>query len=108
MAEELQQLREVECSISSVEKKLDAYAVSKQQVKRLRSALGVGPRLSEAVAKQVSTTREFGLPQATLAGMIGLFCERRRLTNSSTIDRLFRFGCVCRTVRPLRFVIRKC
>ena len=48
LMEELRQLREVECSISSVEKKLDAYAATKSHTRRLRSAPGVGPRLSEA------------------------------------------------------------
>ncbi len=72
LAEELRQLREVECSIGSVEKRLDAYAATKQHVKRLRSAPGVGPRLSEAVAAIIDDPNRFknGRQVAAYAGLV--------------------------------------
>ncbi|MCH8149327.1 MAG: IS110 family transposase, partial [Planctomycetes bacterium] len=59
MAEELRQLREVDCSISSLENKLDTYATTQVYVKRLRSAPGVGPRLSEAVVAIINDPHRF-------------------------------------------------
>lgn len=72
LAEELRQLREVGCSISSVEKKLDAYAATQQHVKRLRSTPGVGPRLSEAVVAIIGDPHRFknGRQVAAYAGLV--------------------------------------
>jgi transposase len=72
LAEELRQLCEVDCSISSVEKKLDAYAATKQQVKRLRSTPGVGPRLGEAVVAIIDDPQRFknGRQVAAYAGLV--------------------------------------
>jgi transposase len=83
LAEELRQLREVDCSISSVEKKLDAYAATKQYVKRLRSAPGVGPRLSEAVVAIIDDPHRFkkGRQVSSYAGLVP------RVFQSGTMDR---------------------
>jgi len=72
LAEELRQLREVECSIGSVEKQLDTYAAEKRHVKRLRSAPGVGPRLSEAVVAIIDDPHRFknGRQVAAYAGLV--------------------------------------
>jgi len=72
LAEELRQLREVDCSIRSVEKKLDAYAATKQHVKRLRSTPGIGPRLSEAVVAIIDDPHRFkkGRQVAAYAGLV--------------------------------------
>ena len=72
LAEELRQLREVECSIGSVEKQLDAYAATKPHVKRLRSTPGVGPRLSETVVAIIGDPHRFknGRQVAAYAGLV--------------------------------------
>jgi transposase len=72
LAEELRQLREVDCSISSVEKKLDAYAATKPHARRLRSVPGVGPRLSEAVVAIIDDPQRFknGRQVAAYAGLV--------------------------------------
>jgi len=83
LAEELRQLREVECSISSVEKQLDAYAAKKQAIKRLRSAPGVGPRLSETVAAIIDDPHRFKNARqvAAYAGLVP------RVFQSGSVDR---------------------
>lgn len=83
LAEELRQLREVECSISSVEKTLDRYAATQQSVKRLRSAPGVGPRLSEAVAAIIDDPHRFKNARQ-VAAYAGL---APRVFQSGTMDR---------------------
>ncbi len=72
LAEELRQLREVDCSLTSGEKKLDAYAATKQHVKRLRSTPGVGPRLSEAVVAIIDDPHRFkkGRQVAVYTGLV--------------------------------------
>ena len=72
LAEELRQLREVECSISSVERKLDTYAATQEPVQRLRSTPGVGPRLSEAVVAIIGDPHRFknGRQVAAYAGLV--------------------------------------
>jgi transposase len=83
LAEELRQLREVECSIGSVEEQLDCYAAKKRHIKRLRSAPGVGPRLSEAVAAIIDDPHRFknGRQVAAYAGLVP------RVFQSGTMDR---------------------
>jgi transposase len=84
LAEELRQLREVDGSIASVEKQLDRYAMTKQPVvKRLRSAPGVGPRLSEAVAAILDDPHRFknGRQVAAYAGLVP------RVFQSGSVDR---------------------
>jgi transposase len=83
LAEELRQLREVECSIGSVEKQLDTYAATKQHVTRLRSVPGVGPRLSEAVVAVIDDPDRFknGRQVAAYAGLVP------RVFQSGNMDR---------------------
>jgi len=83
LAEELRQLREVECSISSVEKRLDAYAAKNQSAKRLRSAPGIGPRLSEIVVAMIDDPHRFknGRQVAAYAGLVP------RVFQSGSVDR---------------------
>lgn len=83
LAEELRQLDEVSGAIGSVEKRLDAYAATKQPVQRLRSAPGVGPRLSEAVAAIIGDPQRFknGRQVAAYAGLVP------RVFQSGAVDR---------------------
>lgn len=83
LAEELRQLREVDCSISSVEKQLDAYAAKNQAAKRLRSAPGIGPRLSEIVVATIDDPHRFknGKQVAAYAGLVP------RVFQSGSVDR---------------------
>ena len=83
LAEELRQLREVECSISSVEKRLDAYAAKNQSAKRLRSTPGIGPRLSEIVVAMIDDPHRFknGKQVAAYAGLVP------RVFQSGSMDR---------------------
>lgn len=83
LAEELRQLREVECSIGSVEKRLNAYAATKPQVQRVRSAPGVGPRLSEAVVAILGDPHRFKNARqvAAYAGLVP------RVFQSGSMDR---------------------
>jgi transposase len=83
LAEELRQLREVECSITSVEKQLDSYAAKKQAVKRVRSTPGVGARLSEAVVAIIDDPHRFknGRQVAAYAGLVP------RVFQSGNMDR---------------------
>ena len=72
LAEELRQLDEVGCAISSVEKQLDAYAAKNSAAKRLRSTPGVGPRLSEIVVAMIDDPHRFknGKQVAAYAGLV--------------------------------------
>jgi transposase len=83
LAEELRQLSEVECAIGSVEKRLDAYAATKRQVQRVRSAPGIGPRLSEAVVAIIGDPHRFknGRQVAAYAGLVP------RVFQSGSMDR---------------------
>ncbi len=83
LSEELGQLGEVECSIGSVEMRLDAYAATKRQVQRVRSAPGVGPRLSEAVVAIIGDPHRFknGRQVAAYAGLVP------RVFQSGAMDR---------------------
>ncbi|UCE58768.1 MAG: IS110 family transposase [Phycisphaerales bacterium] len=83
LAEELRQLREVECAISSVEKRLDAHAANNQYVKRLRSVPGIGPRLSETVVAVIDDPHRFrsGKEVAAYAGLVP------RVFQSGSVDR---------------------
>ncbi len=83
LTEELRQIREVECAIGSVEKRLDAYAATKPHVKRLRSAPGVGPRLSEALVAILGDPHRFknGRQVAAYAGLVP------RVFQSGAMDR---------------------
>jgi len=83
LAEELRQFDEVSCAIGSVERQLDGYAEKKRAVQRLRSAPGVGPRLSEAVAAILGDPRRFknGRQVAAYAGLVP------RVFQSGSVDR---------------------
>jgi len=83
LAEELRQLDQVSGAIGSVEKGLNAYAATKQPVQRLRSAPGIGPRLSEAVAAIIGDPRRFqnGRQVAAYAGLVP------RVFQSGSVDR---------------------
>jgi transposase len=83
LAEELRQLDEVSCAIGSVEQRLNAYAETKPAIQRLRSAPGVGPRLSEAVAAVLDHPRRFtnGRQVAAYAGLVP------RVFQSGAVDR---------------------
>lgn len=83
LAEELRQLDAVNVAIGSIEERLDAYAATKPQVRRLRSAPGVGPRLSEAVAAVIGDPRRFknGRQVAAYAGLVP------RVFQSGSVDR---------------------
>lgn len=83
LAEELRQLDKVSCAIGSVEQRLNAYAASKPPVQRLRTAPGVGPRLSEAVAAIIGDPRRFknGRQVAAYAGLVP------RVFQSGSMDR---------------------
>ena len=83
LAEELRQLREVDGSISSVEKRLDAYAAKKRHVQRLRSTPGIGPRLSEIVVATIDDPHRFknGRQVAAYAGLVP------RVFQSGSVDR---------------------
>ena len=72
LGEELRQLREVECAIGSVEKRLDTYAATQPAVKKLRGVPGVGPRLSETVAAILGDPHRFknGRQVAAYAGLV--------------------------------------
>ena len=86
LAEELRQLREVDCSISSVEKQLDAYAAKNQPAQRLRSTPGIGPRLSEIVVAMIDDPTRFknGKQVAAYAGLVP------RVFQSGKMDRMGR------------------
>ncbi len=83
LAEELRQLDEVGCAISSVEKRLDAHAATNKSVKRLRSTPGVGPRLSEIVVALIDDPHRFknGKQVAAYAGLVP------RVFQSGSVDR---------------------
>jgi len=83
LAEELRQLDEVHGAIGSVEKQLDGYAAKKQAVQRLRSAPGVGPRLSEAVVAIIGDPHRFkdARQVAAYAGLVP------RVFQSGSVDR---------------------
>lgn len=83
LAEELRQLDEVSCAIGSVERQLDTYAENKPAVKRLRSAPGIGPRLSEAVVAILDDPHRFknGREVAAYAGLVP------RVFQSGSVDR---------------------
>ena len=83
LAEELHQLDEVGCSISSVEKRLDAHAAKNKSVKRLRSTPGIGPRLSEIVVAMIDDPHRFknGKQVAAYAGLVP------RVFQSGSVDR---------------------
>lgn len=83
LAEELRQLDEVSCAIRAVEQRLNAYAETQPAVRRLRSAPGVGPRLSEAVAAILDNPRRFknGRQVAAYAGLVP------RVFQSGSVDR---------------------
>jgi len=83
LAEELRQLREVECGIGTVEKQLDAYAAQKRSVRRLRSVPGIGPRLSEAAVAIIDDAKRFknGRQVAAYAGLVP------RVFQSGSMDR---------------------
>ena len=83
LAEELRQLDEVSRSIGSVERRLNAYAENKPAVQKLRSAPGVGPRLSEAVVAVLDNPRRFknGRQVAAYAGLVP------RVFQSGSVDR---------------------
>ena len=72
LVEELRQLREVECSMSSVETQLDAYSAKNKAAKRLRSTPGIGPRLSEIVVAMIDDPKRFknGKQVAAYAGLV--------------------------------------
>jgi len=86
LAEELRQLREVDCAIGSVEKRLDAHAARVPSVKRLRSTPGVGPRLSEIVVAMIDDPHRFknGKQVAAYAGLVP------RVFQSGSMDRMGR------------------
>jgi transposase len=83
LAEELRQLDEVSCSISTIEQRLNAYAETQPAVQRLRSAPGVGPRLSEAVVAVLDNPQRFknGRQVAAYAGLVP------RVFQSGAVDR---------------------
>jgi transposase len=83
LAEELRQLDEVSCAIGSVERRLNAYAEKKPAVQRIRSAPGVGPRLSEAVVAVLDDPHRFknGRQVAAYAGLVP------RVFQSGSVDR---------------------
>jgi transposase len=83
LAEELRQLDEVSGAIGSVEQRLNAYAENKPAVQKLRSAPGVGPRLSEAVAAIIGDPHRFknGKQVAAYAGLVP------RVFQSGSVDR---------------------
>jgi transposase len=83
LAEELSQLDQVSCALASVEQRLNAYAEKKPAVQKLRSAPGVGPRLSEAVAAVLGDPRRFknGRQVAAYAGLVP------RVFQSGSVDR---------------------
>lgn len=83
LAEELRQLDEVCCALSSVEQRLDAYAAKNRHIRRLRSAPGVGPRLSEAAAAIIDDPHRFknGRQVAAYAGLVP------RVFQSGSVDR---------------------
>jgi len=83
LAEDLRQLDEVECAIGSVERRLDAYAAKKKAVQRLRSAPGIGPRLSETVVAIIGDPHRFkdGRQVAAYAGLVP------RVFQSGSVDR---------------------
>lgn len=83
LGEELRQLGEVEYAISSVEKQLDAYAAQNKHAKRLRSAPGYGPRLSETLAAIIDDPHRFknGRQVAAYVGLVP------RVFQSGTMDR---------------------
>jgi len=56
---ELQLLEAVDKSIKEVESRLDEFGKSDEQIKRLRSIPGVGPRLAEAVAAFLDEPERF-------------------------------------------------
>ena len=83
LAEELEQLRAVESAISSVERRLDKFAEGDARVKRVRSAPGVGPRLSETVVAVIGDPHRFrnGKQVAAYAGLVP------RVFQSGSMDR---------------------
>jgi transposase len=83
LAEELRQLDEVQGAISLVEKRLNAYGAENPSVRRLRSAPGVGPRLSEAVVAIIDRPERFkkGREVAAYAGLVP------RVFQSGSVDR---------------------
>lgn len=83
LAEELRQLDQVSCAIGSVEQRLNTYAQDKPAVQKLRSAPGVGPRLSEAVAAIIGDPQRFknGRQVAAYAGLVP------RVFQSGAVDR---------------------
>lgn len=83
LAEELRQLDEVSRAISAVERRLNAYAENQAAVRRLRSAPGVGPRLSEAVVAVLDDPQRFknGRQVAAYAGLVP------RVFQSGAVDR---------------------
>ena len=83
LAEELRQVDEVSCAISSVEARLDAYSAENQSAKRLRSTPGIGPRLSEIVVAMIDDPHRFknGKQVAAYAGLVP------RVFQSGSVDR---------------------
>lgn len=83
LAEELRQLDEVGCAISSVEKRLNAYVAQNRPAQRLRSTPGIGPRLSEIVVAMIDDPHRFknGRQVAAYAGLVP------RVFQSGSMDR---------------------
>jgi transposase len=83
LADELRQFDAVSCAIGSVEQRLNTYAQNKPAVQKLRTAPGVGPRLSEAVAAVLDNPRRFknGRQVAAYAGLVP------RVFQSGAVDR---------------------
>jgi transposase len=83
LAEELQQLDAVSVAIHSVEERLDAFAAQQPRVRHLRSAPGIGRRLSETVVAIIGDPHRFKNARqvAAYAGLVP------RVFQSGSIDR---------------------
>jgi transposase len=87
LAEELRQLREVECAVSSVERRLDKFGEADPRVKRVRSAPGLGSRLSEIVVAMIDDPHRFrnGKEVAAYAGLVPRIFESGSMSRKGRI-----------------------